>query len=566
MNALRWLARCYPWPVSVSDDLRRALVFLDADVEGETVVRAGYGAAFLWLLFAPLAFALLPRSVRFLVGLSLLAGSLAAAHCIHRAPIVLALIRRTGALGNAPNIVGRAVLRMRIEPTAETAAAFAARTGDGPLAESLSDHVRRARGTADTGFASFATEWERWHPSLRRALSLVEAAADAPTGERGRTLDRALDAVLDGTRNRMAAFANEIRGPATGLYAFGVLLPLALVAVFPAARVAGFHVTTVMLVVAYDAVLPVFLVATGCWLLVRRPAAFPPPPVKRAHPAVPDARWRPIAGGVAVGLLAWLIVGFVLPTWTRWLALVGFTSGVLLVALSRPIKTVRDHVRDVEQRLTDALYLLGRRIGKGESVETAVEAVSEQIDGETGAVFAAAAWRQRQLRTGVEESFLGEYGALADVPSPRARSTARLLAVAAREGRPAGRAVVAMADHLDDLAEVEREARHELAHVTGTLRSTAAAFGPLVAGSTVALADGMAVSDGFRGQTTGIPTGELGVVVGVYVLLLAAILTALAVGLDRGFDRALVGYRVGQALCSATVVYLGSFAVAGMLL
>jgi hypothetical protein len=116
-----------------------------------------------------------------------------------------------------------------------------------------------------------------------------------------------------------------------------------------------------------------------------------------------------------------------------------------------------------------------------------------------------------------------------------------------------------MADHVDDLQRVEREARRELASVTGTLRNTAGVFGPLVGGATVALADGMAT--GTLGEP--LPTAALGLAVGGYVLLLAAILAALATGLERGFDRALVGYRVGLALLSAVGSFLAGFVGAG---
>jgi hypothetical protein len=117
-----------------------------------------------------------------------------------------------------------------------------------------------------------------------------------------------------------------------------------------------------------------------------------------------------------------------------------------------------------------------------------------------------------------------------------------------------------MADHVDDLQRVEREARRELASVTGTLRNTAAIFGPLVGGATVALADGMAT--GTLGEP--LPTAALGLAVGGYVLLLATILTALATGLERGFDRALVGYRLGLALLSAVGSLLAGYVGAGL--
>jgi hypothetical protein len=551
------LARLYPWEVEIGGDLRRALTYLDWRVDPEGMVRSGYGTALVVASVGLLCSAVAPRSLRLLVAVVGLATALGVARLARCGPIALATARRTAALGAAPALVARAVLRMRVEPASERAAAFAAR-GEGRLAADLAEHVRRAAGTPRSGLAAFGAAWAEWNPPLRRAALLVESAADAPAGEREATLDRAMDAILDGTRDRMAEFAEAVRGPTTALYAFGVLLPLALVAVLPAARVAGLPLSVPALVVLYDLLLPAVLVGAGAWLLVRRPAAFPPPEVSREHPAVPDRRWPTVAAGGGAGLVA--VLGTApLPEWTRWPAAVGLAVGAGLVVRFRPVKLVRDEARAAEANLTDALYLVGRRVGDGEAVESAIGAAAPEVAGRTGELLAETAGVQRRLRVGVREAFLGEYGSLADVPSPQARSVAALLAIAAREGRPAGRAVVSMADHVEDLQRVEREARRDLASVTGTLRNTAGVFGPLVGGATVALADGMAA--GTLGRP--LPTAALGLAVGSYVLLLSAILTALATGLERGFDRALVGYRVGLALCSAVGAFLAGFVGAG---
>ncbi|WP_137283356.1 type II secretion system protein [Halorussus salinisoli] len=555
----RLLARCYPWPVETVDDadLRRALAYLDAEVDAETTVRAGRGTATLVAVSGLLAVVVAPGRLRLPVAVAVLALALGVVHAARRGPIAVATARRTAALGAAPALVARAVLRMRVEPASERAAAFAAR-GQGRLAADLSEHVRQAAGTPRSGLAAFGAAWADWNPPLRRAALLVESAADAPAGERGATLDRAMEAMLDGTRDRMAAFAEQVRGPTTALYAFGVLLPLALVAVLPAARVAGLPLSIPVLVVLYDLLLPAMLVGAGAWLLVRRPAAFPPPEVSRDHPDVPDRRWPTAAVGAGAGLVAVVATG-PFPAWTRWPAVVGAVVGSALVVRFRPVKRVRDDARAVEANLTDALYLVGRRVSDGAAVESAIEEAAPEVAGRTGEMLAEAAGVQRRLRVSVCEAFLGDYGALADVPSPQARSVAALLAIVAREGRPAGRAVVSMADHVDDLQRVEREARREPASVTGTLRNTAGVFGPLVGGATVALADGMAA--GTLGEP--LPTAALGLAVGGYVLLLAAILPALATGLERGFDRALVGYRVGLALLSAVGAFFAGFVGAG---
>ncbi|MFC6755129.1 type II secretion system protein, partial [Halorubrum tibetense] len=211
------------------------------------------------------------------------------------------------------------------------------------------------------------------------------------------------------------------------------------------------------------------------------------------------------------------------------------------------------------------------------------------------------------LRVGVREAFAGTGGPTATVPSPRVQGAVALLAVAAREGRPAGDVLLELADHIGRLRELERDARRQLATVTGTLSNTAAVFAPLVGGATVALATGvdtvgvgglgaasggvgdvgvgMSGIDGRGGDAFGGTDGTsdatagaereggdalsvpvLGRIVGAYVLLLSATLTALATGLERGFDTTLVAYRIGIALPTATATYFVAFVGATALL
>ncbi|MEY7850048.1 secretion system protein [Natrarchaeobius sp. A-rgal3] len=563
IGVLRALASVYPWDVEPSEDLADSLAFTDGTLEAETVVRAGYGGgAVIGVLSLPLVLTPLPELV--VIGITICL-SVSVVHGIHTAPHLAAAFRRTEALGDTPNLVGRAVLRMQVQPSLESAVRFAAETGHGPLSSSLSAHVDRSMGTPRTGLLTFADEWADQFPALRRSAHLLATAQDAPEAERARTLDRSLTAILDGTRNRMADFTSSIRNPTTALFAFGVMLPLALIALVPAVPMAGFSVNIWMLVVIYNLVLPIVLVAASVRLLVRRPVAFPPPTVGRDHPMVPDRLWLRGVWGIVTGLLAYALVARFGPAYLASITAAGVGIGSGLLAVYRPILDVRHYVRDVEEHLTDALYLVGRQVSEGESVESAIDLAADRIPGETGTVFTDAAGLQRRLAVSVEESFLGEYGALTDVPSDRARGTAALLAIAASEGRPAGRAIVAMADHLEELEEVEAETKRDLAAVTDTLDSTAAYFGPLVAGATVGLA-GMMTGDLLEfTDTTALPTEELGIVVGLYVVVLCFILVPLSIALKHGIDRALFGYHIGRALLSSVVLYVLTITLVGFI-
>jgi hypothetical protein len=373
----------------------------------------------------------------------------------------------------------------------------------------------------------------------------------------------------------MAEFAGAVRGPASGIYAFGVLLPLALVGVLPAARAGGVTVPASVFVVLYDVVLPVGLVGAGAWLLLRRPIALAPPRVTAAHPDVPSGPTRALAAAAA-GAASGFLLGSIVASWAAPIGALGAGVGAALAVHYRPMAAVRRSVTETEAGLADATAVVGRRVGAGESVESAIGSAAAATTGRTSDLFESASGIQRRLRVGVHHAFLGEYGALRHLPSRRARATASLLAVAAEEGGPAGDTLTRLADHLTELRRVESEARRELAAITGTLSHTAALFGPLVGGATVAMATQMAASDATSAESASLagsaapgaatlspPT--LGTAVGLYVLALAAILTTVATGLDRGLDRTLVGYRVGLALLAATATYLVAFLGASML-
>jgi Flp pilus assembly protein TadB len=557
------LARLYPWPVDPSEDLDRAVRFLDADAESTTVLRAAYGTALVSAALTLAAGLLAPPSSRVLVLVVFGTVTVLLLTAGESLPKLLATARRVRALGDAPDLVARAVLRMRLAPSPERAAAFAASAGDGPLADSLGRHVRQARTGTALALDSFGREWEEWFPSLTRSLTLVTAASEMSDHDRERTLDRALTVVLDGTREQMQSFASSLSRPVTALYAFGVLLPTALVALLPAAHAAGVGITILTVALVYNLLLPALLLAASCWLLAHRPVAFPPPNVPRSHPDVPDRAALSVLGGVAAALAGAVLCRLWFPDWTLPVGIMGFGTGTALLVYHRPVLAVYDRVRDVEAGLTDALSVVGRRVAGGEAVESAIEQAGTELSGEMGELLSRTARRQRQLQVSVEEAFLGEAGTLADVPSRRVRGAVAFLGLAAEEGRPAGPAILSLADHIDELGRVEADARYGLQSVCGTLQSTGTLFGPLVAGSTVALAENMSGMGGGSFVPGDGTLPLLGLVVGIYALALATILPALATALVRGFDRALVGARVGKSLVIATAVYLLAYQFVG---
>ncbi|WP_435064105.1 type II secretion system protein [Halobaculum sp. EA56] len=581
------------WPADPPPDLDRACSALDLGVDAGEVAAAGatlgvlagagsFAVAFVAGTLGSVPLVAVPGVAS---GIGVAVGWSTGVAC-RRGPVVAAAVVRTRAVADAAAVVGSLARSLRVEPVPERAVRAAAGDGDGTLRRSLREHADRAAvaGAADAGLTAFAREWSEWFPALERSAALLLAAVDAEAGEdRERLLDRAVAAVEEDLRDRAAAFAGDLRGPVTGLYAFGVLLPLALVGALPAAVAAGVSVPPSAFVLAYGVVLPVALAAVGGRLLLRRPVAFPGPRVGRDHPDVPDRRGESALAGAGVAAVGWTLAAVAVGDWAAPVAAVGAGGGAALVVLLRPRRRVRRRIRERERGLPDALALLGRRVDDDDSVERALPAVAATLPGPIGEAFSAASRRREALGVTVEAALAGEGAPFDPIRGggPRTRGAIASVAAAVTEGRPAGDAIVAQAERLDALAESERAARRELATVTGTLRDTAALFGPLVGGATVGLAarlDGMGapggpagfagagVADGAASSATALPPALVGTTVGAYVLALAAVLTALATGLERGIDGTVVGYRVGLALVSATGAFLAGVVATRLLI
>lgn len=480
-----------------------------------------------------------------------------AAYATWYAPSTVETYRRRTAVGAVPEVVAYAVLQARLTPSLERAARFAGTQAGGLLGRDLAA-IGSGEATGRTGWESFAADWSTFDETLPRAVSLLAAGIESAPPARNALLDRALDTALSGSRERVATFATAIRAPATGIYAFGVLLPLAMVGLLPVAASAGVGVSPFAIAVLYDGVIPVGLLAASGWLAARRPAVSRPPS-GLASLRSPRSPRRTVLLGVGAGVAAG-VVGFVaLPTWAIWIVVPGAALGTAAVYWFEPVRERRRRVESIEVGLPDAVSLVGHRLAAGEPLESAVAVVGERTTGETAAVFREGTRVHRRLRVTVPEAFTSPVGALSGFDSSRSETAIALLAAAARNGTAGGETLVDVAGYLRSLDDVEREARRALARTTDTLRQTALVFGPAIAGVTVALATGMG-SLGESGQA--VPVPALGVAVGVYVLSLAVLLPALSVVLERGLDGAVVGHRVGVALLTASTVYPVTFLAA----
>lgn len=543
------LAGLSPIAVGPPPSLVDAVDTLGIDLAPSTVSTAstvlwGLGSLTLLLVAAPFHGVDATVAAAALIG-GLFVGSLP------MAILVLPAARRRAALrGALPAFVCRVALGMRLTPTLEAGVASAFTVTD-----PLTDRVRRRRGRPATDVIDDTVT--DLGPTADRARGLLVAATTAT--DHDALLDRAVHVTLTGVGDHARRYASEISGPVTAIYAFGVVLPLALVGILPVVPVAGLSIPTRWLAFVLDLVLPSTILTGTGWLLATRPRIDPSPSLHRDNlelGPVPRVALLSLAG-----VLAGVVVSHALASWTRLVLPVAWGLGAALLARYNPALAAVEDAVAVSRAVPDLLSLVGDAMADGAPPEHAVEAAGD-VPGRAGEIATDAATVRRRLGVSVSESLAGEHGPLNVVDDERARTVAGLVAVAATAGKPGGRALSRFAGHLDDLQEIDRKLRADLAATTDSLAQTAAVYAPAIGGVTVAL------SSGIDADAAALPAtpGALPLVVGGYVLALAAVLPAMATALAAGWSRVRVGVRVGRALVLAGGTYPVVARLAGVLL
>lgn len=506
-------------------------------------------------------------------------------------PVRRAAHMRVRSLGDVPEVVSYIVMAMKLSPNIERALKFAAANSKRQLAKDVRRlmwglHVRAYDGL-DAAMAAFAGEWG-YGEYFKRAVFLVRSAADErDEALRTMALNRALDVALAGTKGLMQSFSSALHSPTLILYSIFVMVPLALVAMLPAAAIVGLRVNALELALLYDGVFPLATLVYAHSILLKRPAAFTPPEIPAARPALPRWAWAALActGGAAVAALSMVpislpVSGTIFVAWGAVVAISAYCLGVYT-----PYKKTRDAVKKMEDEFADSLFILGRRIAEGRSPEDGFAYTAAMTGGTTaGKAYARAAYNIRCLRTTLEDAVLSpEYGAFADVHSDRIRATiAMLVESSGKSGEIAGSSVVRLADHLKELQSIEDDVRKMLATMTGMLRTTCTVFAPFIGGITLALSRSLSevaartlaglaeMPESARQYYPMIPEfsaptvsdGEFVLVIGLYVIMLVVILLRFTGGIEYGDDHYEFMYSVGTVLPVAMAVFTVTTALA----
>jgi hypothetical protein len=516
-------------------------------------------------------------------------------------------------LGDIPEILSYLVMYLKLVPNLENSIKFAAAESSTVLAQDMRklmwDIEIRVYAGVDDAMICFATQWGRYSDYFKRSLHLIHSSIQQrDEASRTMTLDRALDVSLEGTKETMHLFANRLHQPTVMLYSVGIMIPLSLVAMLPAAGLVGLRITIFQVFFIYDVLLPLFVLLYTRKILLSRPAAFNPPRIPAYHPEVIAINKHKrlvlsllIGAFIAFPGVVFLIVPFmaslgfpssfvsyvsdphglnaVVPTTLFFIWGVATAVTVYCVSVYRPYKKVRDEIKQIEKEFSDALYILGKRISEEKSPEESFMYAAKIMEGSRIAeVFHHTSYNLTATHTNLRDAlFSTEFGSLQHVYSDRVHAILRLFVEGIQKSqRAVSASLIRIADHLKQLQEVETKITDMLYELTTTLRSTVTVFAPLIAGVTLAITalisriiesiggvlprDATGLSPTFSGVSVAFSLENVRpeyfvLVIGIYLIELVFLLTRFTNGINEGDDNATYMYSLGRTMPMAVIVF-----------
>jgi hypothetical protein len=533
---------------------------------------------------------------------------------IMRYPKTYVRNRQIHSLGDIPEILSYLVMYLKLVPNLENSVKFTAAESYTTLAADLRKliwdmEIRVYHGINDA-LIQFAIRWGCWSEYFKRSIHLIRSSIqERDEASRIITLDRALDVSLEGTKEMMNEFANRLHQPTIILYSIGIMIPLSLVAMLPAAGLVGVRITLVQIFLLYDVLLPLVVYLYTRKILLSRPAAFHASNIPADHPdltGVNKKKWfilSILSGGLVmlpgcvslfyeffssasdvndiidfIGNSTGLNRFFPVTLFFIW----GVATMVSLYCLSvyRSYNKIRDEIKQMEKEFSDALYILGKRISEDKSPEESFGYVAHTLEGTTIAeVFRQTSYNLIALHTSFQDALYSlEYGALKHVYSHRIKAILRLFVQGSKKSqRAVSASLIRIADHLKQLQDVEKKITDMLYELTSTLRSTLLVFAPLIAGVTLSITTLISTiiesiqaqqsSESTLGISSSLPASAgsfmmenirpefFVLVIGVYLVELVLLLTRFINGLNEGDDTPTFLYTLGKTMPVSIVVF-----------
>ncbi len=507
---------------------------------------------------------------------------------------------------------------LRNTPNMENAVEFASKNLSGPLGFELRKIMWDVEignyHTINEALLDYASKWAA-NKDLVEALELMISSVDQAESRRIAVLDEAMNRILEGARENAKHFTQKLKMPIMVIHAIGIILPVMGLVLFPIVAI-FLNVSSIMLFVLYDVILPLILFFVISRSLDDRPATYSKIDVSE-HPDLP-AKWTFRFGGKNVP--AWpftaLIVIFMLTAgivlyqdntvttvkegvettelpdqniqmYSAMLMLSGMAIGLAFYFISTSMQSVglRDKVQEIEGEFREAMFQFGNTVSGGKPIEIAMDESTKRMETmKIKELFQHASMNIKKLGMTFHQAFFDEqYGAVRYYPSRLIKSVMRTVTESAKKGvKTAAMAMLSISRYLRGLHKTQEDVRASLSDVTGSLRFQAYFLSPFIAGiiSTMAIMiiqilqklGEQTSSVGIAGTSIlgniamgmAITPFEFIMVVGIYVIESCFLLALLLNGIERGEDATGRKYLTGWLLITSIIVYVVSVSISSV--
>jgi hypothetical protein len=482
--------------------------------------------------------------------------------------------------GRAPELIGYMAMSIRLSPSLTRAITFAARNMEGPIGLGLKrilwNVYTRKFHSVEESFAATATEWGKRNEDLKRALFAVKSATLEATDEgRERSLDKAMDIVISGTKKKMEEFSSSLSTPTTILFALGILLPMILGAMLPMVSLGGMDLSyrtegsgtsggihPLLVVMLMDVVFPLAAFLYAFHILSGRPGAIMSTQIWRENNSRKRTVLLLVMLGVSLGLFGILTLSTFGPYLIIWSAVL--PTSIYLISRTYRRRKETEEILRMEGEFPDVLFQLGTRISEGAPPEKAVMETAKSSKGPLfGDLLHRAQHRMIVFGHTLERAFFGETGLFVDFPSKRIGATMRSFTeIAKKDSVKAGQMVISTSGHLQEIQRLDEDTKRNLRTSTESMRMTSLLFAPIVMGVTFSLYSLLFETFTATGQTEGMMSPNIFlIVIGVYLVLMAVVAKYFVSSIVKGHDRISIGYSIGTGMLISVSVYTVSSAL-----
>ena len=459
------------------------------------------------------------------------------------------------------------VIYMRTSANLEGAIRFAALNLEGPISDDLKgvlwDVESGKYNRVSDSLENYTKKWKDFNQDYLESLNLLRAALNEPNKQRkDRLMQDAIDNILDGTKEKMKHYAQNLETPVMIINAVGAMLPVLGMIMLPlVSAFMGGVITPLHLLIMFNIMLPAFL-----WMFMQRTLSSRPPTVsskpsdkgnlaERGSYSISIMDKQLSIPTWPIGLLIFLVIGFYgiagyiaypkfypvqnvnlatvpgifrdgssLNSFTMLMRSItiilglGLGIGVSKTLGNRARKTAEEDIKDIEQQFPNALFELGNKISGGTPIELALEDAAESTkDLEISNLFLESSQNIQNMGMTFKQSIFHEkYGALKHYPSQTIETVMRAILSSSEKGtQMAATAMMTISRYLENIHDTQEQLNDLMEDTTTTIQMLAYMLAPVISGVAVGMSQTIitalyALGESFSSTQQNLPSSGAG--------------------------------------------------------